>query len=655
MSIATVNEDQSRIEELESLIQYHSDLYYNEGTPEITDAEFDELWDELKTLKPDSEVLQAVGALTKGTGNKLTHKTLMGSLTKVKSKFHLNKWINKDTTPLAIGARQELSLTPKIDGLAIRLNYRKGALVEAATRGDGSVGQDVLANVLEIDDIPKKTDQGFSGEIRGEIYMKKSTFEKLRKNGLTFANPRNAASGSLMQKDPKKTGERELSFFAYDIIYDDDCEQKQTFHFEHEKFWALGRLSDITPVPQKRIKVEALDKILYDWEHNKRDNLDYDIDGLVLGWCSLAAQEDAGWNGKRPRGKVAWKFMPEQKIATVEGIDWQVGRTGKLTPVARISATQLAGTCVQNVTLHNYEFVNNNSLKPGDKILVEKAGEIIPHIVSVVEQVDGEASVPTTCPCCGGSVFPMRMWSNLYCRNPSCSAQLSTSVEHYLDRIGCLGIGPSTVKGLVACGAVTDLSDLYFMSADDIRGVTGSETMTKKMLNTILEKDELPLATFLSALGIHTLGRTTSKLLAKEFRSLQAIRDVSVVRLQALEGIGSTSANAIVAGMHNMEDVIDRILEAIDVVDVEDATGPLAGMSFCLTGSMSRPRKAIAADIEAAGGEVRSSVGKGLTYLIMADSNCRFGITSSTSSKSKKAKANGTEVIGEDKLMEMMA
>jgi DNA ligase (NAD+) len=635
---------ETRIQELEQQIQYHSDCYYNEGKPEISDAEFDALWDELESLDPNNEVLQTVGASIKGA--KLKHKVQMGSLSKVNKEAELLKWAKTDTTHFGINDRKQLSLTPKIDGLAVRLNYFNGKLVQAATRGDGIEGQDVTANILEIADIPSQTDQGFSGEIRGEVYMKRSVFKELQEAGLPFANPRNAAAGSLMQKDPKKTGERRLSFKAYDIMYD-DCPHKTTLNTETEKFWALKRLSGFDVVENKRVLVDELDKILYDWEHNKRETLDYDIDGLVFGFTSLAAQEDAGWSGKRPRGKIAWKFKPEQKETVLEAIDWQVGRTGKLTPVARVRPTQLAGTCVQNVTLHNYKTVKELKLQPGDKLLIEKAGEIIPHLVRVAEQAENWTdSRPEECPCCSGEVI--EEGAHLVCIDPTCKAQLEARVEHYLKRLGVLGAGPSAIRGLVACEAITDLSDLYFMNSDDVRVALGSDVVARNLMQEIFNKDELPLATFLSSLGIHTLGRTTSKALAKEYRSLDAVRSATLLSLLRIDGIGDTSASAISEGLEAMSATIDRILEVIDVMEVEDASGPLAGMTFCLTGAMSRPRKVIAAEIESAGGEVRSSVGKGLSYLVQAD-------PSSASSKSKKAKANGTEVIGEDKLKELMA
>jgi DNA ligase (NAD+) len=636
-----------RIKELEALIQYHSDLYYNESEPEIADSEFDELWDELTAICPNSEVLKGAGAVAKGTG-KLKHNTIMGSLAKATYDdedgiSELLNWVAKDTTNLVPGEKRTLSLTPKIDGCAIRLNYFNGKLIQAATRGDGQEGQDVLANAMMIDDIPNQTDQGFSGEIRGEVYMKRSVFDLLNGAGLELTHPRTAASGALNQKDPNETGKRKLSFMAYDIIFDADCDMKEPIRFEREKTWALKRLSGINAVEQKRVSVEDLENVLYDWEHNKRQSLDYEIDGLVFGWCSLEAQEDAGWSGKRPRGKLAWKFKPEQKITTIEGIEWQVGRTGKLTPVANITATQLSGSCIQRVTLHNHRFVEANKVCPGNKILLEKAGEIIPKVVKVVEQDEHyENCIPSVCPNCAGEVKVEG--AHLVCQNFTCSAKLEMRVAHYLDRIGCMGIGPSTVKGLVNCGALSDLSDIYFMNSDDVRVVTGSDTVTRKMLNEVLDKDELPLDVFLSALGIHLLGRTTSKILAKEYRTLEAIQNASFVSMVSKEGIGEGTAEAIGAGLEALRPTIERILEVIEVTDVEDATGPLAGMSFCLTGSMSRPRKSIAADIEAAGGEVRSSVGKGLTYLVQAD-------PSSESSKTKKAAKNGTQVISEEHLM----
>ena len=626
-----------RIKELEEQIQYHSDLYYNEGEPEITDSEFDELWDELTSLDPDNEILKAVGAIAHGT--KVKHNTVMGSLSKVKTQDDLEKWTSGG------GSASKFSVTPKIDGMAIRLNYYKGKLVQAATRGDGAKGTDVTENVKLIASIPNETDQGFSGEIRGEVYMKKSVFKELNEQGFDLTNTRNAASGSVMQKDPRETAKRRLDFFAYDIIYDADCETKQTFIHEAEKFWALSALSGFEVVPARALDLDKVDAYLYDWEHNKREQLDYNIDGMVLGYSLLETQEDAGWSGKRPKGKIAWKFEDEQKNAELLFIDWQVGRTGKLTPVANIEATVLDGSTVRKLTLHNKKAVVDLDIRVGDILTVRKANEVIPNLVCVAKHCEnGLLELPTECPACAGEIEDDGV--NLVCMNVDCSSQLESRVEHYLKRIEVMGVGPAMVHNLVSCGAVKDLADLYYLDFDDVNAGIGSEVTTRKMIQGIFEKDNLPLDVFLSALGIHTLGRTNSKNIAQKFRTLEAVRNTSFVMMSSLPGIGGSSAGHIVDGLTKMGPVIDRILEVIDVAPVEDIEGALTGMSFCLTGSMSRPRKSIAADIEAAGGEVKSSVGRGLTYLVQNEDK--------ESGKSKKAKANGTMVINEDTLHILM-
>jgi DNA ligase (NAD+) len=370
-----------RIAELEGLIRYHADLYYNRSAPEITDAEYDSLVDELKRIDPDNAVLKEVGA-TLSYGRKVKHSSLMGSLDKEISAADVETWYEKYSQNTK--GYNGIVVTPKIDGLAVRLNYKDGVLVEAATRGNGTEGQDVTDNIKAISSISKQipTLHGLDVEVRGEIYMKRSVFYDLLSEaglagGRALANPRNAASGFLMAKDPKVTASRSLSLLVYDVIITKG-KLKPIWATEREKrAWMAVNLDSLELVEMQYLAISDFSSLAISWEI-RRPKLDYEIDGLVVSLDSLADQDIAGWNGKCPKGKVAYKFKPEQKTAKVLNIDWQVGRTGRLTPMARIEPTLVAGSKISNITLHNKARVVDLDIAEGDEVLIEKAGDIIP-------------------------------------------------------------------------------------------------------------------------------------------------------------------------------------------------------------------------------------------------------------------------------------
>ena len=647
---------QGRIRELAELVRYHADLYYNKAKPELTDAEFDSLVSELRGLveqlrqeNPGDEAisdgeqaLAEVGSIPT-YGRKVSHASVMGSLDKETSFDGVRQWENK------YGRGGVILVTPKMDGCAVRLNYVDGILKEAATRGDGAVGQDILDNVKEMTCIPKRLASKVTVEVRGEAYMTRSTFDRLRDSGeRAFANPRNAASGSLMAKDPKITGRRSLSFMGYDVL---NC--GETFHSEKEKrTWVAVNLIGIEFVPANIIKIDGFEGVAVGWESN-RPNLDYEIDGLVVAFDSIDVQEEAGWNGKCPRGKVAFKFKPEQKTAKVIGIDWQVGRTGKLCPMARIEPTLLAGSTISNITLHNAARLQELDLLEGDEVLIEKGGDIIPQVVRVVSRMARKKNLPeqrpAACPSCGSPTLMDDKGVNLWCEGDTCPAKLEGRVLHYIKTLDVLGVGEGIISGLCRAGYVKDIPDLYYLTMEQVKDVTGGDRAAEKVMTAIMDKNQIPLAVFLDSLGIHGLGTTTSKLVAKKFMTLSQVMFLKNPNvLTSIEGIGELSARKILEGLEAMRPMIDRLIKCIDIDDVASvAVGNLTGKSFCLTGAMSKPRKEIEKEIEAAGGEVRSSVGKGLTYLVQADAT-------STSSKSEKAKALGTKILGEAELMEMM-
>jgi len=641
-----------KILELAEQVQYHSDLYYNKAKPELTDAEYDAMVEELKAAVAELEkkdpsapeisqgkiVLSNVGSVP-SYGEKVTHASIMGSLDKDTKVSGIVAWYNK----YAPKGGCKLVVTPKIDGCASRINYEDGKLVKAATRGDGSVGMNVTDNILATKSIPKFIGAGKTIEVRPEVYMPRSVFNRLKAAGAKGENPRNLGTGSLMAQDPKETASRDLSILAYDV------QGGPQFKTETAKrTWMEANLPGIPLVDMQVIDVSEFEAVALEWEA-KRPTLDYEIDGLVIALDSIEAQEEAGWNGKRPNGKIAFKFPPEQKTAKILGIDWQVGRTGRLTPMARIEPTRLAGSTIRNITLHNAANVVAMDVGVGDEVLIEKAGDIIPQVVRVVDRpANRDANVfVTECPSCGGPVFADDQKVNLWCESTNCPAQLERRILHWIKTLDILGVGPGIIRELCQQGFVKDVPDLYFLTEEQLVSATGGKSSAQKVQTVILEKSEIPLAVFLDALGIDGLGTTSSKEVAKAFKTLGGVLHATMDELDALPDIGATTANNIVEGLKALTPMIDRLVQTLDVQEIVEKTGPLTGMSFVLTGAMSKPRKEIEHNIEMAGGENKGSVGKGVTYLVQADAN-------STSSKTEKAKKVGTLVISEDKLWEMI-
>lgn len=640
----------NQIETLANNIRYHNELYFN-GQPAITDAEYDALIAQMKNVDPENAVLAEVGA-NPTYGKKVTHPEIMGSLSKATygekddDISELLSWRKN-----VVGDCETAICMPKIDGLAVRLVYEKGNLKLAATRGNGTVGMDVTDNVKEIKSIPN-TLYDFSGELRGEIFMKKSDFESAKEEMINKgkeapANPRNMASGVLNQKDPKKSGKYPLHFFCYNI----DAEDKN-FNFEIDK-WLYsaknldGKIHyvDIT-LDSFSNKERFLNKI-QKWE-NKRDSLDYGIDGLVFSANNTEIIEDLGMNGKCPVAKIAFKFRPAQATTTIEGINWQLGRTGKLTPVAKITPTELDGSVIDSPTLHNYAQIKKKNISIGATVIIEKAGDIIPQIVRVTEEGSGDIDFPTHCPACDSKPELDDKEVSVWCMNPLCPGKVEFRIIHFLKTLETKDVGPAAVHAMFSYNIIRDLPDLYRIDFEKLKTLPGyGAKSARKIIKEIENKKEIELSVFLDSLGITGLGTTTSKMLADEFETLSRIQSLTPNELTSLEGIADLTAGYICDGLKDFKETIKDLIETgVVIKDKKKISGSLSGKTFCITGKLSVGRKEMATLIESAGGTVKSSVGKGLDYLVAGD-----GVGKG---KTDKAEKYGTKILTEDEIRNMM-
>jgi DNA ligase (NAD+) len=636
----------TRETELAYLIRHHSELYFN-GEAVITDAEFDGMVAEMKAINPDHEVLAEVGA-EPTYGKKITHPSIMGSLSKA-------TYGDDDDINDLISWRNEVAIDdegficmPKIDGLAVRLVYEDRKLVLAATRGNGTVGQDVTDNVKHIKSIPNRIPISPRVELRGEIYMTNSVFESFKedmeaKGEKVPANPRNMASGVLNQKDPKKSAKAPLNFFCYDV----DVEG-HSFESEMNKYLYIeNELPEIEYVPMTFDSFDSKKRMMWkinEWEE-KRADLNYNIDGLVFSLNNVDSLEELGYKGKCPVGKVAFKFRPVQAGSEILDIDWQLGRTGKLTPVAKIVPTMVDGSTIDSPTLHNYAQIIEKKVSIGAKVIIEKAGDIIPQVVQVTEEGTGNINEPKICPACLDDVH--NDGTTIWCKNWKCPGKMEHRVIHYLKTLEIMDVGPATVHDMFVSGMVSDLPDLYKLDFEKLCLLEGyGKRSARKIVKAIYDKKEIELATFLEALGVDGLGKTTSKAIANEYMSLENVLRVYPDKLEKIEGIGEKTAQSITDGLVLLGGTIDELLVlGVKPKPVEKIEGNLTGKTFCVTGTLSVGRKEMQAEIEAHGGVIKSSVSKSLDYLVAGEGVGR--------GKTDKADKYGTTIISEEELRAM--
>jgi DNA ligase (NAD+) len=634
---------ENRIQELSELILQARQAYYNGMPSAVTDETYDAWVDELAELQADHPAVTAIGAPVPVSGwPKVSHEIPMGSLDKVNALEELTGWV---TSVVSGGdARRAMTLplmvTEKLDGISIAVAYVKGAFSQAVTRGDGIIGEDISQNVAKMVGVPGRLPEAFTGSLRGEIILTKS---ELKNHFQGYKNTRNAASGIAKRYDGQ--GCEYLSVLFYRVADGKD------FLTEADQFEWITSLGLLTPqwyLTAMTPGVKTPQDLWVEYQASKRDQLDYDIDGLVVAVDDLELQLSLGEKDGRPKGAVAFKFAPITRETTLKRIDWQVGGAGRITPVAVFDPVPLMGATVTNASLYNVKYIEQLQLDIGAKILVARANDVIPRVVSARMLTGTVAQAPQECPACGSAVI--RDGEYVLCPNVAeCPAQLVGRLKRYVSELGIKEWGEGLLEKLVESKLVKDVSDLYILKSEDLAGIDRmAEKSAQNVLQTLWAKNPIPLENLLGALSIPLCGSSTiraamdagldtwPKILASNEADFEAVPGVGPVRAHALDtwlsGVGSGIMGRLFS--HGVE-----ILKPIE--------GVLTGQSFCFTGAMQTKRPILEQLVKDHGGAVKSSVTKGLTCLVIADPN-------STSSKAKVARKNGTQCISEKAFLQMV-
>jgi DNA ligase (NAD+) len=668
MTVANQNVGK-KIEALREKIRRHEYLYYVLDQPEISDGEFDKLMGELKDLEAEHPELIAADSPTQRVGGKpregfvkLRHSSPMLSLDNTYNEDELRDW---ERRVHELSGRKDVDYVCelKLDGMSLALIYEDGKLVRGITRGDGSVGEDVTLNVRTVRSVPlsiaqeklKKAGIPADFEVRGELLMPLAAFKRMNEEreskGLSlFANPRNATAGTVRQLESKVTAERRLDYFSYMLLRDG-----RTYFDRHWK--TLDALDGAGfKVNQNRKLVDGIDEawaFIQQWEA-KRDSLPYEIDGIVLKVDRTGLQDELGFTGKAPRWAIAYKYAARAGITKLEDIRVQVGRTGKLTPVAMLAPVLIGGTTVRNATLHNLDEIERLGVKIGDWVQVERGGDVIPKVAKVIEDKDHPRGtrvfeMPETCPVCGTKVVRTEGEVDYRCVNANCPAKLRETILHFASRgvMNIDGMGEALVNQLTERGLVKNVADIYNLTKANLLSL---ERMGDKSAQNVLEEIEnskqLPLERVIYGLGIRMVGERTAQFLAEHFGSMQALEKAGVEELQDVNEVGPRIAESIVEffGIAANRKLVERLREAgLTLTGKKKERGTkLAGKTFVLTGTLAHfTRDAAKKMIEDAGGKVTGSVSKKTDYVLAG---------ADAGSKLDKAKALGVKVIDEKEM-----
>lgn len=656
----SMTEIEKKIEELRKTLRYHSDRYYNDDAPEIEDYEYDMMMRELKELEekypeydaPDSPT-KKVGGVADNSFESVAHSVRMESLQDAFSKDELREFNNRveDTV-----SNVNYVVEPKIDGLSVSLEYRDGVFLRGSTRGNGDVGEDVSGNLRVIHNIPLKLNKSIPYiEVRGEVYMPKKSFERVVDRQIIngekpFKNPRNAAAGSLRQKDSSVAASRGLDIFVFNIQQIEGVElnsHKESLDFIKE----LG----FNTIPTYK-KVDNIEDAIAEIDRigEARGSLEYDIDGAVIKVDDFSQRDILGSTAKYPKWAIAFKYPPEEKQTKLLDIEIAVGRTGVLTPTAILESVHLAGTTVSRATLHNQDFINEKGIAIGDVVTVRKAGDIIPEVLCVNEHNSNSVfKFPDVCPSCGEKVYRDEDEAAIRCINPECPAQLLRNLIHFCSRdaMDIEGLGPAIIETFVNEGMIAKTYDIYNLDFNKILSLEGfKETSANNIINSVNNSKNNDLSKLIFALGIRHIGAKAGKLLADYFKDIDLVMNASVDDILQIDGFGKIMAESVVEffSSDSTKELIEKLKEAgvnMKSTNVVEDTR-FSGMTFVLTGTLPTLKRAEASKIiESFGGKTSSSVSKKTTYVLAGEE---------AGSKLDKANKLGVQVISEEEFKEMI-
>lgn len=656
----SMTEIEKKIEELRKTLRYHSDRYYNDDAPEIEDYEYDMMMRELKELEekypeydaPDSPT-KKVGGVADNSFESVAHSVRMESLQDAFSKDELREFSNRveDTV-----SNVNYVVEPKIDGLSVSLEYRDGVFLRGSTRGNGDVGEDVSGNLRVIHNIPLKLNKSIPYiEVRGEVYMPKKSFERVVDRQIIngekpFKNPRNAAAGSLRQKDSSVAASRGLDIFVFNIQQIEGVElnsHKESLDFIKE----LG----FNTIPTYK-KVDNIEDAIAEIDRigEARGSLEYDIDGAVIKVDDFSQRDILGSTAKYPKWAIAFKYPPEEKQTKLLDIEIAVGRTGVLTPTAILESVHLAGTTVSRATLHNQDFINEKGIAIGDVVTVRKAGDIIPEVLCVNEHNSNSVfKFPAVCPSCGEKVYRDEDEAAIRCINPECPAQLLRNLIHFCSRdaMDIEGLGPAIIETFVNEGMIAKTYDIYNLDFNKILSLEGfKETSANNIINSVNNSKKNDLSKLIFALGIRHIGAKAGKLLADYFKDIDLVMNASVDDILQIDGFGKIMAESVVEffSSDSTKELIAKLKEVgvnMKSTNVVEDTR-FSGMTFVLTGTLPTLKRAEASKIiESFGGKTSSSVSKKTTYVLAGEE---------AGSKLDKANKLGVQVISEEEFKEMI-
>ena len=657
MTTEDINQAWERVEFLRREIDRHNYRYHVLDQPEISDAEFDELLRELQQLEEKYPQLQDPDSPTRRVGGEplasfetLEHKVPMLGLDNAFSEEDLIDFA--DRVKRLSGLEQlDYFCELKIDGLAVSLQYEEGLFKRGSTRGDGYSGEDITRNLRTIRQIPLKLPEEVSLEVRGEVYINKKDFEKLNRRReeeglMVFANPRNAAAGSVRQLDPRLAAKRPLKLFLYGL-----GQHNLNLSTQEELLGYLDKMK--LPVNPNRTICRGIDEVrdyVRIWQDKKLE-LPYEIDGVVVKVNNLALQQELGFTARSPRWAIAYKYPPEEKVTRVLDIEVNIGRTGTITPVALLEPVTLSGTTVRRASLHNEDLIIDKGILIGDSVVVHKAGEIIPEVLKVVEDkrsgTEKEFRMPANCPSCGSEAIRLSGEAARRCLNPSCPAQLVEKLVHFASRraMDIEGLGPAVAEMLYNHDLVRDVGDLYYLNTEDLVNLPRmAEKSAENLVNALEKSKDNPLRRLLFGLGIRFVGEKAARLLAERFETMDRLSEASQEELTEIDEIGPKIGEAVEQFFKTDETgpVLEKLRKAgVNFTEpkVQAASDVLEGKTFVFSGALNDyTRDRAKALVEERGGQVSSSVSKKTDYLVAGDE---------PGSKLDKAEKLGVEVIDE--------